>query len=260
MRLGFIGTGHITAALVEGLCTADDPPAGVMVSPRNAKKAARLAARFSQVEVSESNQAIVDGCDCVFLALRTPVAPLVLREIRFRPNQPIISLIITHPLDQIRKLVEPARKIAWAVPLPSVARRLGPIAVYPDESFAVEILANVGKPVVVRDEQQLRILVALTALVCPFYSLIEETSRWATDAGVERDIAQPYTASMFHSLSALAMDASKGSFSDLVAESATPGGLNEQALKEIREQEGYKPFLNALDSILIRLGGKPPRQ
>jgi len=43
MKLGFIGTGNITTVLVEGLCTAQDPPASILVSPRNAEKAARLA-------------------------------------------------------------------------------------------------------------------------------------------------------------------------------------------------------------------------
>ncbi len=40
LRLGFIGTGNITTALVEGLCTAQDAPASVFVSPRNPEKAA----------------------------------------------------------------------------------------------------------------------------------------------------------------------------------------------------------------------------
>ncbi|RLB67433.1 MAG: pyrroline-5-carboxylate reductase, partial [Deltaproteobacteria bacterium] len=35
-QLGFIGTGNITTAMVEGLCTADSPPVTIVVSPRNA--------------------------------------------------------------------------------------------------------------------------------------------------------------------------------------------------------------------------------
>jgi len=100
MRLGFIGTGRITTALVEGFCTTPDPPASIIVSPRNAEKATQLAVRFRHVTVAKDNQAIVDGCDCVFLALRPPMVS-VLGEIRFRPEQRIISLMPTRPFTQI---------------------------------------------------------------------------------------------------------------------------------------------------------------
>jgi len=256
MRLGFIGTGRITTALVEGFCTTPDPPASIIMSPRNAEKATQLAVRFRHVTVAKDNQAIVEGCDCVFLALRLPMVS-VLGEIRFRPEQRIISLMPTRPFTQITKLVEPAKQLAWALPLPSVARHVGPIAIFRGESFVVDLLAKVGKPLVVRDLEQLRILWSSTALISPFYALIEETSRWATDAGVDREIAGPYIAAMFHALSALAMEIPDGRYSSLVADSATPGGLNEQVLREIRERNGYRAFLDALDSILTRMGGTP---
>jgi pyrroline-5-carboxylate reductase len=47
MTLGFVGTGTIAAAIVEGLCAT--PDAGpILVSPRNADTAADLAARFAK--------------------------------------------------------------------------------------------------------------------------------------------------------------------------------------------------------------------
>ncbi|MBW2122428.1 MAG: NAD(P)-binding domain-containing protein, partial [Deltaproteobacteria bacterium] len=104
MRLGFVGTGSITCALVEGLCTAEKPPARILVSPRNPEKAAGLAARFLQVEVAPDNQAVVDGTDCVFLAVLPQIASGVLREIRFRSDQTVVSLIALTPIDQVRRL------------------------------------------------------------------------------------------------------------------------------------------------------------
>ncbi len=259
MRLGFIGTGRITLALVEAFCTTTDPPSIILVSPRNAERAAQLAARFREVTVAGDNQAVVNGSDCIFLALR-PSMVSVLGELRFRPEHRIISLIPTRPYTQISTFVEPAQHLAWALPLPSVARHVGPIAICPGESFAVDLLAKVGTPLVVHDLEHLRILWASTALVSPFFALIEEMSGWATDAGVDRTVAGPYIAAMFHALSALAMEIPDGRYVGLVADAATPGGLNEQAIAEIREAGGYRAFLNALDSILARLGGIPRRR
>jgi len=259
MKLGFIGTGRITTALVEGFCTSLDPPQTILVSPRNAEKAARLAARFPQVTVGRDNQAVVDGCDCVFLALRPPTVS-VLGALSFRPDQHVISLIPTRPFALIKELVEPAENLAWALPLPSVARHLGPILIYPGEPFVVDLLARVARPIILGDLEQLRTLWTSTALIAPFYALIEEASQWAEDAGVDRDIAGAYLASMFHALAALAMEVPAGQFSGLIADAATPGGLNEQALNEIRSVDGYRPFLDALDSVLARVGGTPPKR
>ncbi len=258
MKLGFLGTGNITTALVEGLCTSQDPPVNVLVSPRNSEKAEKLASKFSQVEVAPSNQAVVDGCDCVFLALLPPAASSVLGELRFRPDQTVICLIGTKPIAEVRRLVKPAQKVVRAVPIPSAAEHVGPIAIHPQDARAVEVFGKVGKPLVVQDERQFNILCALTALIAPFYTLIEELCRWSMSAGVDRQIAGPYIASMFHALSTLATGVSDGDFSDLLADAATPGGLNEQALAEILKLGGYKAFLKALDSIAIRLGEKAP--
>ena len=46
----------------------------------------------------------------------------------------------------------------------------------------------------------------------------------------------------------------------LVAEAMTPGGLNQQALKEIRAAGGLEAFLAALDAILARLGEAVPKR
>ena len=55
MTLGFVGTGHITVAMVEGLCAAPLPVERIVVSPRNAANAARLARRFANVTVARDN-------------------------------------------------------------------------------------------------------------------------------------------------------------------------------------------------------------
>jgi pyrroline-5-carboxylate reductase len=256
-KLGFIGTGRITTALVEGLCTTQDPPAIVLVSPRNAENAARLAARFSRVSVAANNQAVVESCDCVFLAVLPQVASTVLSGLPYRPDQTIVSLIAIKPIDEVRQLVKPAKRVFRAVPLPSVAKHLGPVVLHPDDRQVMEIFSKVGKAIAVPGEKDLSILWALTALIAPFYALVEATAQWAAAAGVDRQIAGTYTASMFHAMSALAADVSDGDFSELLTEAMTPGGLNEQALAEIRRKGGYRAVLDALDSILLRLGERP---
>ena len=61
MNIGFLGTGAITSAMVTGLCSEDGGRYGICVSPRNQGVSAQLAARFPQVTVAESNQAVLEA-------------------------------------------------------------------------------------------------------------------------------------------------------------------------------------------------------
>ena len=97
MTLGFIGTGAIAAAMVEGLA-----PDRILLSPRGASVAADLAARFAGVTIAASNQAVVDGSDLVVLSVRPQVAEAVIRALRFRPGQKVLSLIAATGIDHLQ--------------------------------------------------------------------------------------------------------------------------------------------------------------
>jgi pyrroline-5-carboxylate reductase len=63
MKLGFIGTGALTAAIVGGLKSIADNSVSVLLSPRNEEIAASLASRYPDVRVASDNQAVLDACD-----------------------------------------------------------------------------------------------------------------------------------------------------------------------------------------------------
>ena len=76
MRIGFLGTGAITEAVVTGLATAPEPP-DIVVSPRTIARSRALAQCFGNVAVAADNQAVLDRADIVVLArLGTVVSPL----------------------------------------------------------------------------------------------------------------------------------------------------------------------------------------
>lgn len=253
MRLGFIGTGTITAALVTGLCRAGPPPESILVSPRNAERAAALAAAFCEVRVAEDNQAVVDGSDWVVLAVTPRLAREVVGALRFRAEQRILSLMAVLTLSEVAALTAPATKVCRAVPLPPVARGVGPIALCPPDPEVEALLDRVGSVVAVDDEARLSDLAAVTALMAPFYALLARTQAWLTGRGSDGEVASRYVAALFHGLSLDAAEAGARDLETLVAESQTPGGLNEQALARLRKAGWYDEIDRVLDTILARL-------
>src|SRR3546814_14475518 len=81
-RLGFIGTGPIAAAIVEGLALSGEEP--ILLSPPNADIAARLSDRFSHVGVANDTQAVLDQSDLVTPAVPPQHAHQVHHTLKFR--------------------------------------------------------------------------------------------------------------------------------------------------------------------------------
>ena len=66
---GVLGVGSIATAIVIRLCDGVVEPPEIVLSPRNAERAADLAAQLPSVRVATDNQQVVDGCDVVVVCL-----------------------------------------------------------------------------------------------------------------------------------------------------------------------------------------------
>ena len=116
--IGVVGVGTISSAAVRGLCRSDASP-DITLSPRNAAKAKALEQEFETVRIATNNQAVVDACDCVLLAVLPGQAEQVCEPLNFREGQLVISLIAGVPLSDIQKWCGPA-ECALACPLPAI--------------------------------------------------------------------------------------------------------------------------------------------
>ncbi len=261
-RIGLLGTGNIGCAVVEGLMSAPGPTPQVLVSPRNAAKAAGLAQRFGPVRVAAENQAVLDGSDTIVLALRPDAATDALRPLRFRPDHAVVSLIPL-PVASVTPLVTPASVLIRALPLPTCARRLQAIPYWPAHAGVHDLLSRLGTPLAVSTEHALNVLWASTAMIAPFYALLERVARWSAAHGVEVSNAADYTASTFHALASLALTGEPQRFAGLAAEASTPGGLNQQVVSALEAGGVYDRIAAALDAVLARIEAAPrpgPRQ
>jgi pyrroline-5-carboxylate reductase len=252
VQLGFLGTGHIASALVEGLAATNPGDERVVVSPRGAAHAARLAATFRHVRVARNNQAVVNGSDVVFLCVRPPVARQVLTELRFEARQLLVSLVAVTPLAVVRELAAPAM-VVRAVPIPSASRGLSPTGFYPAEPRAAALFNRVGSALPLDTERQLSAIWAATALISPAYALASTVSRWLSDEGVAGALAAQFAVEQFRGVLALVEPGDEPQLDRLAARAATPGGLNEQALTLLREAGACDAVRQTLDAVLQRL-------
>jgi pyrroline-5-carboxylate reductase len=257
MTVGFIGVGHIVTAIVTGLCSVTQAPAKVLLSPRNSNNATALSERFSEVSVATENQEVINGCDLLVLGLRPQVAAEVLSTLRFRTDQPIVSLMAMMPIALLRQLIGKASPIVRAVPLPSAARCQGPIAMWPRNPAVEAVFSPIGRVIVTDTEQALHALWATTALAAPYYQLLDRIVQWLVQRGVNNDTAKAYVGPLLLALSG-ALDPPPDNFSRLALSVSTRGGLNEQAARELHEINWYAAIEPVLETAFRRLEGHTP--
>ncbi|TDH21266.1 hypothetical protein EXU57_20205 [Segetibacter sp. 3557_3] len=252
MKLGFIGTGKITDAVVRGFCTSAVAGVEIFVSPRNTGIANALVEAFPNVQKMTTNQAVVDAAEIVFVAVRPPVALAVLSELRFSSAQQVISFVPLLKQADLFAAVQPATRVGRAIPLPSVVYHNCPIPLFNISPQIAELFRYIGQPLLVNSEAELHAIWTLTGLISPYYHLLYELSKWTISHGVAAETAHQYVADLFQSLSHMAQQQQPIDFKKLAAHAATPNGMNEQAAKEITEKGAHQVYAAACDRLLTR--------
>ncbi|TDH72811.1 uncharacterized protein CCR75_005460 [Bremia lactucae] len=264
--LGLLGTGKIGSAIMTGFCSENGwRPKHAFVSARTMAKAETLVAKFpDRVSIGASNQEIVDKSDVIFIGLLPNVAREVLPKISF-VGKKVISMMATIPYDELLQLVKlPSESVVRSVPLPVTAKRSGPILAYPDNTYARDLFAQIGTPVMLAEEAEITKLAGITALISYFYATCNITQQWCVNNGV--DVVLPWTGSQasrdfissFLQALATAGAESNEDFGEMADEAATPGGLNEQVHRALQGNGGYELLADQLDAIYKRLSGTDP--
>ena len=116
MKLGFIGTGKITSAVVTGICNSKIKYSKIIVSERNKKISKQLKKSFKKIYIAKNNQDIVNDCNWIFLAVTPTVANQIIHKLKFKKSQVIVSFISTMNLQNIKKAVKVKANISRVIP------------------------------------------------------------------------------------------------------------------------------------------------
>ena len=250
MRLGFIGTGKIAFSVITGICTSKISFQKILISPRNKNTAQELKKRFGKVYIAKNNQEIVDKCNWIFLSVTPTVGKKILPKLKFRSNQRVISFIATINLAQLKKTLGKKVKIIRAIPLPPISLKKGPVPICPPDKQVKSFFDKIGTTVEVKNEKLSKNFWATSAMMAPFYEILKVLSDWLVKKGVKRNEAQKYITSLFVALSVDSVNNSVKHLKHLVADSQTPGGLNEQAVRGLRKAKFYKNLEKSLNTVL----------
>ena len=103
MKLGFIGTGKIASSVISGICNSRIKYKEIIISPRNRKIANNLKKRFKKITIAKNNQEIVNKSNWIFLSITPKVGEKIIKNLKFKSNQTIISFISTITIPRLKK-------------------------------------------------------------------------------------------------------------------------------------------------------------
>ena len=106
MKLGFIGTGKISSSVITGICGSSIKYSKIYVSSRNNKIAKGLKKKFKRISIEKDNQKIVDNCNWIFLAVTPTVGEKIIKDLKFRSSQTIVSFISTITIPELKKMIK----------------------------------------------------------------------------------------------------------------------------------------------------------
>ena len=253
MKLGFIGTGKITSSVITGICKSSIKYKKLIISSRNRKIATRLKNKFKKIHIEKNNQKIIDNCNWVFLGVTPIVGKKIIKDLKFKSNQTIISFISTITLPELKKMIKVKADIVRAIPLPPISLKKGPVPICPPNKKVKNFFNKIGSTVEIKNEKLSISFWTTSGMMASYYEMLKVMSDWLVKKGIKRLDAQKYITSLFLALSEDAVVNFKKELKYLVKESQTPKGLNEQGLKEMNKKGVYKNIINTLGSINKRL-------
>tara|TARA_B100001142_G_C14162050_1_gene588846 strand:+ start:138 stop:905 length:768 start_codon:yes stop_codon:yes gene_type:complete len=253
MKLGFIGTGKISSSVITGICKSNITYKQIVISERNRKISKSLKNRFKKIKIEKNNQEIINSCNWIFLAITPIVGEKIIKNLKFRPNQTIISFISTITLSELKKMIKVKTNIVRAIPLPPISLKKGPVPICPPNKKVKAFFDKIGTAVEIKNEKLSINFWSTSGMMASYYEILKTMSEWLVKKGINRQDAQKYITSLFLALSEDAIVNSKKELRFLVKESQTPRGLNEQGLKEMTKKNVYKSVINTLNSIHKRL-------
>jgi len=246
IRIGFLGTGVISDAVIRGIYKAKNLDLSINVSARSNSISQKLAADFPQIKVISDNQELVNHSDYVVIALKRQIVQEALNKLNFSPEQTIISFVPTisrklladyskHPIDAIYR----------AVPLPFIAEHQSATPIFPSQPILEHIFSQTGGVIVANDEHQFDLFMLGGSMMGIYFQFSGACANWLAQQGLEQGQANLFISRLFNCLSQKSIANEALDFSQLQYDYSTPGGTNELIITAFAKQGGIE-FLHAI--------------
>ncbi len=249
-KIGILGTGHLIQHLVPGLLRGF-AATEVLLSPRNADRAAALRDRFG-CTIAGDNAQLVECCETILVAVRPFQVETAIAGLPWRPDQIVISLCAGVPISVFADHLNGAT-IVRALPVTAGQFGESPTCIFPDEAGAKALLAHCGSVLVLGSEDDFEVASVMGAYYGWVQALIGETADWLNKAGLDADTARRLAAAMTRAGATTVLERPDTGLTELVEELCLPGSITGLGLDSLKKDDAFAPWQRASAAVLAKL-------
>lgn len=253
LLIGVLGTGSLAEFLIRG---AEGAPYRFLLSPRSEERARRLA-ETHDAGIAVSNQDVVDRADRILVCLPAAEGATILKGLRFRPGQSVLSCMAGTGPAALADLVAPAQAAAAMMPGFANAFRAGPSVICPPDADWQAFLAHLGPVLPFVEERDFTTAAVMGALSGAQVHWMRRLILWFQAQGLPPDTARRLVASLMRGNAEVLLQA-PDSLDDIAKGVTTPGGITEALVAGLDEAGALDAWTGGLDAIRDRLSGEAP--
>ena len=116
-----------------------------------------------------------------------------------------------------------------------------------------DLFESLGGFIECKNERLLQTMMVITGLMGPMYGILKTNADWLVEQGVPTEDASYFVAQIYKDMLQDAT-ATGASFDDLIQEQ-TPGGVNEQALENLKTLGLVQSYRATMNAMLSRIAG-----
>jgi pyrroline-5-carboxylate reductase len=261
MKIGFIGAGNMTQALVKGMVESKEiRPDHVFVSNRTPGKLNKLSEQF-QIQTRSHNQEIVADCDVVIIAVKPQDFSTALEGLtgHFSEHQIVISLAAGIPFQSLERQIPSGRLVRLMPNTPSLIGRgvIGYMSLDETDDFVSslveDLFGSLGYIHRCDTEDQFDALMISCSSGTGFvFEMMMYWQDWIEERGFTPEVARKMTIETFLGASMLASQSAGIEVEELQSRVTSKKGVTAAGLASMRELEIERTLRISFEKAAMR--------
>lgn len=248
--IGILGVGELTDKVVRGLRRGGFN-GEILLSPRNQTLAQSLADECA-CQVLASNSQVVEQAQLLIVGVRPVDLPALAADVQPAQDQWVVSLVAGVGHAKLIELFPKARCVRLML---SYAAQYGEasLVLTPPAPEVEQLLAFLGRPVVLDNEQQFELATVAACVNGWFYFLLDDLQQWLAGKGLPDDQARQLVLGSLKDCLTCAEHQGEQSFKALGERIATPGTFTANGLELLNHSQAGASWMAACEVVLDAL-------
>ena len=249
--LGIIGVGDLAEYTIKGI-RRGGYQGQILLSPRNQQRS-KMLSETCDCEVMETNQAVVDGSDYLMLSTRPSGCLEILEQLKFKPNQQLISVIAGVSIDDLASVTGADVIITRAMPVSSAEVGSSPTIVFPFNSEVLGLFNYCGRSIAVDSEATFEQGSVLACVYTWYFELFESLINATTSRDFPPALATELVLGMASGAATLALQDKSRTPGEIAEYIAREGSFSKLGLDLLKHKQAFEPWRDACQLLLDRL-------